>query len=94
VLIYYLCSHADFYDALLLCCASLQRRLMRRLEGISANTAKQQQRDSSAAVDVCAALAADPVTHSDVIAALQATSASAHKYALKYDAWTQSFGST
>jgi hypothetical protein len=66
---------------------------MRRLEGISANTSKQQ-RDSSAAVDVRAALAADPVTHSDVIAALQATSASAHKYALKYDAWTQSFGST
>jgi hypothetical protein len=76
----------------------LQRRLMRRLEGISANTSKQrqqqQQRDSSAAVDVRAALAADPVTHSDVIAALQATSASAHNYALKYDAWTQSFGST
>jgi hypothetical protein len=70
-------------------------RLMRKLDATqmgSAPTADVAGRVSGG--DALALLQADPVTAEDMAAALAATSASTHKFAPKYEAWTRDFGST
>eukprot|EP00611_Tribonema_gayanum_P007689 TRINITY_DN1711_c0_g2_i1.p1 TRINITY_DN1711_c0_g2~~TRINITY_DN1711_c0_g2_i1.p1 ORF type:complete len:574 (-),score=98.67 TRINITY_DN1711_c0_g2_i1:1306-2784(-) len=67
------------------------RRLMRQLEDTD-TAAAPVSASGATPVDATAALQRDPVTRSDINAALNTTFASAHKFAQKYEAWAREFG--
>ncbi|KAG5182600.1 katanin p60 ATPase-like protein-containing subunit A-like 2 [Tribonema minus] len=82
-------------DMRLLCKEAAMRpvrsRLMRQLEDTD-TAAAPLSASGTTPVDATAALQRDPVTRSDIDAALNTTSASTHKFAQKYEAWAREFG--